>query len=397
MIDFISIEVKNFSSWNLLDHPRLSWKTTVSNETGEVLNYYTEWNKLFFKITQFDKPRLLIRNSLHIFSQGSNYQDYNFNELRSTLCFLQREIGFSLNGANVHALEIGVNIETPIPPKEIFKNYLQYKTTLFQPMRGKGKMFGIECDMSQFKIKVYDKGKQYKLENNLMRFEVRVKKMQYLNRTYKIHLYSIQDLLNKDIFKDLERVLLSVYSSILKLENLPIEVLKLRDRELLLSGRSQAYWTGWREFNRNTYNSKLKRFNELQDQYKQDSVHDKVRELIVSKWRELLQPNLGKTSHKVTILESVPNQKSNISFHTKLPLVHRVTLCETQIDRLRNLTTSQRVLFNQRKCVICEQDISHKRRDAKTCSKKCRNKKSNLYQNKLRKLKKEISIPSLVY
>jgi len=397
MIDFISIEVKNFSSWNLLDHPRLSWKTTVSNETGEVLNYYTEWNKLFFKITQFDKPRLLIRNSLHIFSQGSNYQDYNFNELRSTLCFLQREIGFSLNGANVHALEIGVNIETPIPPKEIFKNYLQYKTTLFQPMRGKGKMFGIECDMSQFKIKVYDKGKQYKLENNLMRFEVRVKKMQYLNRTYKIHLYSIQDLLNKDIFKDLERVLLSVYSSILKLENLPIEVLKLRDRELLLSGRSQAYWTGWREFNRNTYNSKLKRFNELQDQYKQDSVHDKVRELIVSKWRELLQPNLGKTSHKVTILEGVPNQKSNISFHTKLPLVHRVTLCETQIDRLRNLTTSQRVLFNQRKCVICEQDISHKRRDAKTCSKKCRNKKSNLYQNKLRKLKKEISIPSLVY
>lgn len=386
MIDYININVINFSSCDLLDHPRLSWKTTVSNETGEVLNHHTEWNKLFFKITQFDRPRLLIRNSLHIFSQGSNYQDFTFNELRSTLYYLQREIGFSLNGANVHALEIGVNIETPIPPKEIFKNYLQYKTTLFQPMRGKGKIFGIECDMSQFKIKVYDKGFQNKLDTNLMRFEVRIKKMQYLNRTHKINLYSLQDLLNKDIFKDLERVLLSVYNSILKLENIPLKGLKLSDRDLILAGRSQAYWTAFREFNRNTYNSKLRRFNELQDHYKQDSVHDKVRELIVNKWRELLQPNSGETSHKVTTLESVPNQKTNISFHTKLPLVHRVTLCETQIERLRNLTPSQRELFKKRKCVICELDISHRRRDTKTCSKKCRNKKSNLYQNKLRKL-----------
>ena len=38
-----------------------------------------------------------------------------------------------------------------------------------------------ECRMSKFTIKIYDKGKQYNLPNNVLRFEIKVTAMQYLD------------------------------------------------------------------------------------------------------------------------------------------------------------------------------------------------------------------------
>lgn len=58
--------------------------------------------------------------------------------------------------------------------------------------------------------------------------------------------------------------------------------------------------------------------------------------------------------------------------------------------KLSVLTDFETENFNERKCVICGCDISDKKLSAKTCSKSCRNRKSNTTNNPLRAFKKDV-------
>ena len=49
-------------------------------------------------------------------------------------------------------------------------------------------------------------------------------------------------------------------------------------------------------------------------------------------------------------------------------------------------TQREQLLFTQRKCLICECDISHKKASAKTCSRHCRAKMYNSYLQPLDKI-----------
>ena len=100
-----------------------------------------------------------------------------------------------------------------------------------------------QCKKTQFIIKIYDKGKQYNLPDNVLRFEIKVMRMQYLE-TKGIRLRYLSDLLNMDIYEPLGNILTEVFEGILFGDNtLDEKLLNTKELETFLRGSNPKTWT----------------------------------------------------------------------------------------------------------------------------------------------------------
>lgn len=146
-------------------------------------------------------------------------------------------------------VEFGVNIVLTFGVHVVLNNLINYK----------GKEFGYEveegisyyqCKRPKFIIKIYDKTKQFNLPDNVLRFEIKVTAMQYLE-TKGAKLRYLFDLLNMDIYEPLGNVLTKVFEEILFGDNTINENdLTTKELETYLRGSNPKTWkpqTGERE------------------------------------------------------------------------------------------------------------------------------------------------------
>jgi hypothetical protein len=145
------------------------------------------------------------------------------------------------------------------------------------------------CKLTYFKIKVYDKGKQFKLPENVLRFEIKVMKMQYFERKG-ITLKYFSDLLNRDIYEPLGNILTEIFEGILFGDN-TLDESKLSEKEARIFHRGENPRT-WKTPSGETERKRLYR---LEKSYKEIlerhgtgvNVQRVVSELIKIKWSEL--------------------------------------------------------------------------------------------------------------
>ncbi len=200
---------------------------------------------------------LIIDGSLHKnYFNGANYLPFTWDYLQTELNKL--ETGLQLSGiADLVNLEIGVNIPLPFPVFHFLKNNLiSYKGNQFNRYNPdkNGICLGYVCPLSQYSVKVYDKGKQYDLPGNLMRFELRYLKMQTLKERGIKNLTDIKDF-NKA--NGLLNLLLTAWDNTVLFDSsidLKNPNIKNKDRELLKEGRRPGYWEHLKETNNRQYN-----------------------------------------------------------------------------------------------------------------------------------------------
>lgn len=112
-------------------------------------------------------------------------------------------------------------------------------------------------------------------------------------------------------------------------------------------------------------------------QFCTDHVHDHVRALIVEKIRYLLHP-YGQNVPNVTTSQDIYEGEAPVTTTLlESPLSYAVECAKRGENCPRPLTAQQQERFKRRECVVCGNDVSARRGDAKTCSKTCRNKLSN--------------------
>jgi hypothetical protein len=283
MIDGITINtsIANKEEWSILTGVDLSAPTYIS--TGEikvkkrgnvtVAEYRGKWEGFFIDVREVKrgvwiKYYLNIRGSFHKnHFKGENWQPFNFSYLQYQIRHICTSLFIEPESARISGLEFGINIITPFNVKAFLdNNVLDFKGKRFDnyiPDK-RGLELGLFCRLSQFQIKLYDKGKQNNLDFNLIRFEKKCKKMQVLK---KHGIVNLSDLLDKAKVYSLKPILLKAWKDVLINDIEDSELLSYKiseeDRRFLSDGRNCKYWGVIKKANRNNHNYQRKKYKEL--------------------------------------------------------------------------------------------------------------------------------------
>lgn len=314
MFDYFSAELDNRVNNDLLSNQLLCFTTPINEETGELIheNHYhkrkvAKFDNLTFTIytnMQMNTSKLYLQGSIHKYcSSGVNHTDFDLNALKTALISLKTKFNIDIELTALHSLEFGVNIRVPFSCSRILKNLLSYKgiAPTEDQYNGKGQM--TKFRLSQYTVKVYNKGLQYykngllsENTDDLLRFEIHIDRMAYIHKKG-INVRTLADLLNPDYHIKLGALLCSTLSDIV-LNDFQVDGtrLKPKDRQFLKDCNNPRYWT---ELTGKPYTRKLQKFRTIIAANTDKNIQSTLLELVQTKWQEL--------SKNVPILQSVEN------------------------------------------------------------------------------------------
>lgn len=286
MIDWLKIHYLPVMPEKLLNNGLLTFPLSNVAATGEVLNRWqvAHFNTLTFKIKGNNSR---FEGSPHKYRQGGkNWQDFNFLDIQETIQELAETFKFDPEKAVINFIEIGVNIQIDEDPTKLIDRFVIYRNTSFEKMKVTGKGYGKVAETENFNIKVYNKSLQYSLPFHLLRFEVKVKIMRYLEK-YGIAGLTLADLIKPDIYPKFKTMLLDLLSGILiyNPDIDPDKATNTNDRELLKLGQFADYW---QRLDRRRKKEKLFRFTELAGT---DEIKEILKCKISDKWELLSNPD----------------------------------------------------------------------------------------------------------
>lgn len=220
MFDGIKVQDVSVSVDGLLTNDRLTFGGLVDMQTGFVLNPIRRAQDRglnFQLIPRKTGPghRVEVKGSLHKFYNNGlhNADQYTAHDVLLTLDRLVTEYGFNLSESRINNIEFGVNIELPFAISQVFANLICYKNQPFASDPYSQTPY-YTCNQQRYTVKIYDKGKQKGMGCNLLRFEIRVRKMQYFTGTG-IRLRTLADLLNVANYGPLGALLVNTFDAIL--------------------------------------------------------------------------------------------------------------------------------------------------------------------------------------
>lgn len=306
---------------SILSNSLLEFHSKINLDTAEVKENKLVANYNGFKITILNKSYVLFQGSVHKYwnRDDTNYNDFTLFDYNDTLTGLASKFDLNPFSCQLHNLEFGVNVNLPFPIETFLNNLISFKgkepeITTFE---GKGKMVQFNFP-GYYTLKIYNKGLQYGLSENIVRFEIKVRKMYYF-KSKRIHINNLTDLLNPNVINQLREQLVKSFNELMIYDNsISIEEIKEpNERELILNGRNPKYWVNLCKNKPESFKKKRGRFRELVNKYGRLNRQKTVLNLIESKLEYLINYN--------------PNEK-------QLPDLTDVRLLITQFDTLSILS-----------------------------------------------------------
>jgi hypothetical protein len=391
MIDGITIQysIDNFEIWR--EQVQIQFYNATNIETGEirtkkredqiVTTFNGKWETFELEVkevsnieTSCKRYYLKIKGSLHKnHFNGKNFQPFTWIDLQTQIHHICKTLLIDPYKARISTIEVGVNIVPPFEVTTFLKgNVINYKGKEFKTYKAdkNGFELGLFCDLSQYIVKLYDKGLQNNLPTNLMRFEKRFLKMQIPQKKGVLYL---SDLLDIQKVNKLKPLIVEAWENVLiyDIENLKgLKKILGSEYDLLLNGQYPKYWRNIKAANRHRYNYIRGKFKDIVLKYGRN-YHNIISELIKNEWDCLL--------------------------------INSTNLPTGESAELRNLTLkikgknvgSQILPLPIRVCLSCGKDISTQKNGSKFCSAKivgesqahkCRNTNSNHRNNFKRKV-----------
>jgi hypothetical protein len=358
----------------------LEFKSELDTKTGELITnkygYYSQiafYDNLKIEISTnilSENSIISLKGSIHKFAQqNTNYKDFTFQSITNTIIDLCDKLNVVQSNCILHHLEFGLNVDTIHSADNVLNSMIICKNIEFEKKDFLRTGYLKTFEFSQYKIKVYNKGLQYDLTDNILRFEVKANKMQYLN-SKGIEIHSFNDLLNPQIYNSLLQVINDNLDNILFFDyRINFETIKdIKDKFLLIKGANPTYWVELKkQKSNNTYCKKRNEFRKLVKQYAPSDLKLELKTTIINKWNYLL--------NGCTNLPRVENNKvvriySNIVSNTVQPSKY---------------------------CLSCGKDISHQRNISKYCrfkingkeNKDCKNYATNFFEHDLKMYPKQ--------
>lgn len=286
-------------------HPAIQWRQVITDpQTGNLLERTTkakrrkeEEGELHFKIDML-RRELEVTGSFHKYYNrniahigGNNHTPYTFSQFVDTVIHICQTYSINPYPAQPHSLELGVNIEPPIPTADILAHALTYRHEEHRTDNGYGRRAGDTgrlraYDTANYYFKHYNKGLQYGLKHECYRVEIKAKRMQYFASKGQ-PIKSLADLLNPEIIFPFGQYLIKAHSNIqFDTSMFPISSYK-----------------GWNAYDKRAWN-RLKDKREITKLRKAKAEKDvKARNRLYKRMRELLS-----TRPEVDYLTEIENR-----------------------------------------------------------------------------------------
>jgi hypothetical protein len=238
-IDFIKARLQGIDIPKLTSN-KLFTKTKEiyqDKEEGECSKLILEYKNLV--VTIYKNKVAILTGSLHYFYNDGihNYNNFTFTNLVNTLEEVAKLLEIELHQIILQNIEFGVNIILPFLVQNITNNVLIHNKKEFL------KPYDFDYRRAQHQrywIKVYNKGKHFNRPENILRVELKYKKMVDL---HKIGLYNCLDLTNKQLHTQLLGILLEKWSNTILYDfTIDKEQLKPLHFTKSLEFQNQNYW-----------------------------------------------------------------------------------------------------------------------------------------------------------
>lgn len=420
MFDFFKLSAPAKYSEQLLKAENLDFRQTITKD-GVIITTADGYNANRATIKSFDiivwehpiKPhRIEIKGSFHKLHEGeTNYKNFYFNEFRSAVNTLCDSLNIPPSELCIHLFEIGVNIKPPIETKFLIEGVKSLSGKKFERETYNGKGLLLRFDFAHYQIKVYDKGFQFAQPEQILRFEVKVKRMAFINEKFKkkgndfkpkgAKITTLQNLMSGDWNDYFGNILLTQWDKVIICPEGMINpnlITNPRTRENFINGLNPDYWTG---LNSKAYIRQFKRFKEMFKQFAPIDIYSVIYTLIKEKWEYI--------SNELNELKSLPKEQrgkyypyvygNNVPFDNQFIKGNDFSLVTMRENKKNDFNTVTKGLIKielktgSRFCVSCGRDISDQKTNSKFCSelkygpsaKKCRNLQSNPRNNRKRK------------
>lgn len=294
MVDFVRLfwrDKTRFEHFVIQEEHFPELDTVFGLHTGQIkYPYRAGFNSMEVKVTsKFG----YVFNSLHkaynhkYLDEVQNYNDFGYSSLCDIIEHVNNKVT-DVEGANLTQFEFGFNIQTPIPAEEIItNNIIMHKekgpnhTRLFNG-RGKLKQF----DYHNYVLKIYDKGKQYRLPYNLLRFEVRFQKAKEFQ---KFGIFKLDDLKSKSNLRLLFKYLITRFDELIILDQFDESLIEECDLDKLLRFNNPHYWeTTIKRLSATTKMRHLIEYKDLLTKYNLLECKTLLTQLLVNKYLELI-------------------------------------------------------------------------------------------------------------
>jgi hypothetical protein len=339
MFDGIKIQDVSVDVETLLTNDRLTFGSLVDTQTGFILNHVrTAYDRgLTFRLVPRRTGqgyRLEMKGSLHKFHNNGqhNADQFSINGLLLTLDELVCSFGFDPFQSRINNIEFGVNVELPFPVSQILKNLVCYRNQPFYLDTKSGTPY-YACKLQRYTVKIYDKGKQKGLNYHLLRFEIRVSKMEYFNGTG-IQLRTLADLINLANYPVLGALLVETFNEILFDDpTINSTTLSPDERNIYTKGINSRYWQIPDDLTpeqATTHRQRLsrdrRRYRALFDQYGGHWQRETVA-LIDRTWAKLTTTD----DHLLTRIDSHKRTWYNLTTSERLSRNEEVIYCESTV------------------------------------------------------------------
>ena len=275
VVDFVKWIIRGCNISFIESHPDLDFIGSYHCATAEAIPK----KKAHFRGLDFilyDSGLLKIQGSLHKYKNDGvhNYDDFSFSDLVEVLRDITSRFKLSLDNCVLQNFEAGVNVNLGNDPKSLLNRLLLHKNVSFKDVsRSNGHI--MQAEHSQYIVKVYDKGKQYRLPNHCMRFELKFTRMEKLNR---IGIRTLANLANPAIFIDLKEMVLNVWDELLLFE-IPLSENYLSNIERSkkqYQWRNKEYWLSLRKQERYRQRKKYEVFVQLHAANEHSNIFEKI-------------------------------------------------------------------------------------------------------------------------
>ncbi len=160
----------------------------------------------------------ILTGSLPKYLRGSNIEPLTFSEISTSIQTLENELQRDISNAQILNLEWSSTIKTDYSPKTYYS--IIGETYPFERVAFKNSLY---FNSSERRIILYDKGKEARVKDNLLRYELRLPKAKRLGLT-------LSSLTKPEAFNQLTKSWLDVYHSLNKIRKpMPKEVKSQKD------------------------------------------------------------------------------------------------------------------------------------------------------------------------
>ena len=261
--------------------------------TGEVMEYPKKGGDSNLQISINEKSATIL-GSLHkyknlLWENGEqNHDDFNLSQIQEVIRGLIKKYDIEKDTVLTN-LEFGFNIIISNDPKTIIDSNVLMNN--FKSANKNLKFSGSgdykEFQLTDYRIKIYNKSKQFKLKDNTLRVELKIIQKRLLQ---KLGINCLEDLLNIEVLKGIFKLFMEKFEGLIIVDNFDSNVIPENDYNKLNKYTNSNYWIRIKSEKSPKVVSRLKKdFLILLTKYQLLRTKNQIREKLVDKFHELIE------------------------------------------------------------------------------------------------------------